>query len=163
MAWTPRLFARFAYFGGGDTDYLKNYTNDRDLPFNRLFSNWEYTEFFANTDESNLIYYALGMDVAPTEALSFQLVCGYFQVDERVPTIGWWLGADDSEKTLGLEVGLYGNYQYSEDLVIRAGYAHFFGQGGLEQNYFIFNGLAPLGGDENDDYDYLFLETELSF
>lgn len=163
MAWTPRLFARFAYFGGGDTDYLKNYSNDREMPFNRLFSNWEYTEFFANTDESNLIYYALGMDVAPTEALSFQLVCGYFQADERVPSQGWWLGADDSEKTLGLEVGLYGNYQYSEDLEIRAGYAHFFGQGGLEQNYFIFNGLAPWGGDENDDYDYLFLETELSF
>lgn len=161
--WTPRIFARFAYFGGGDTEYLKGYTNDRELPFNRLFSNWEYTEFFANTDESNLIYYALGLDLAPTEAVTLQLVCGYFQVDEQVPSVGWWLGKKGSDKTLGLEVGLYGAYQYSEDLVVRAGYAHFFGQDGLAQNYYIFNGLGSLGAGKDEDWDYLFLETELSF
>ncbi len=162
-AWAPRPFARFVYFGGGDSEYLKGFSNDRDLPFNRLFSNWEYTEFFANTDESNLIYYALGMGVAPTETVSLQLVCGYFQVDERVPSVGWWLGRAGSDRQVGLEVGLYADYQYSEDLVVRAGYAHFFGQKGLEQNFFILNGLDAWGGDEEDDYDYVFLETEVAF
>lgn len=162
-AWSPRPFARFAYFGGGDTEYLKGFSNDRELPFNRLFSNWEYTEFFANTDESNLLYYAVGIGTAPTEAVSLQLVCAYFEVDENVPSVGWWLGTPDSDRQIGLEVGLYGDYQYSEDLVIRAGYAHFFGRKGLEQNFFILNGLDAWGGDEDDDYDYVFLETELTF
>jgi len=162
-AWSPRPFARFAYFGGGDTEYLKGFSNDRELPFNRLFSNWEYTEFFANTDESNLLYYAVGIGTAPTEAVSLQLVCAYFEVDENVPSVGWWFGTPDSDRQIGLEVGLYGDYQYSEDLVIRAGYAHFFGRKGLEQNFFILNGLDAWGGDEDDDYDYVFLETELTF
>ncbi len=162
-AWAPRPFARFAYFGGGDTDYLKGFSNDRDLPFNRLFSNWEYTEFFANTDESNLLYYAVGIGAAPTEAVSLSLVCAYFEVDETVPSVGWWLGKADSHREVGLEVGLYADYQYSEDLVVRAGYAHFFGQEGLEKNLFIFNGLDAWGGDEDDAYDYVFVEMELAF
>lgn len=162
MAWTPRVFARFAWFEGGDDDDSLC-SNDRDLPFNRLFSNWEYTEFWANTDESNLFYYALGVGVAPTECLTLSLVCAYFEVDEEAPETGWWFWRNDVEDELGIELGLYADYQYSEDLVFRAGYAHFFGDEGLEDNNFVLNGLAPLGGDEDDDYDYLFIETELCF
>lgn len=163
MSMAPRLFARFAYFDGGEPTHLYWYTNDRKLPFNRLFSNWEYTEFFANTDESNLIYYALGIQAQPTETLEVQLVCAYFQVDERTPRTGLLSPRIRSSKGLGWEVGLYADYHYSEDLVIRAGYAHFFDQSGLEQNYFVSNGLAVLGGSRKDDYDYLFIETELAF
>lgn len=163
MNMTPRVFGRFAYLGGGDSTHYAWYTNDRELPFNRLFSNWEYTEFFANTDESNLFYYALGLGLAPTETLELTLVGAYFQADERAPDLGWWLWKDRASKSLGWELGLYADYHYSEDLVIRAGYAHFFGSRGLERNLFVLNGLAPFGGDRDDDYDYLFIETELAF
>ncbi len=163
VSWQPRVFGRFAYFGGGDNNHYKWYTNDRKLPFNRLFSNWEYTEFFANTDESNLLYYALGVGAMPTEALELSLVAAYFQVDQRARDLGWWFWRDRASKNLGWELGLYADYHYSEDLVIRAGYAHFFGTRGLERNDFVLNGLAPLGGSREDDYDYLFIETELSF
>lgn len=162
MTWQPRLFARFAWFEGGDDD-TSAWSNDRDLPFNRLFSNWEYTEFFANTDESNLFYYALGVGVTPTESLELLLVCAYFQADETAPDTGWWLWRDSADESLGFELGLYADYHYSEDLVFRAGYAHFFCDDGLERNSFISNGLAPLGADGDDDWDYLFIETELSF
>ena len=163
MSMTPRLFGRFAYFGGGNNNHYKWYTNDRKLPFNRLFSNWEYTEFFANTDESNLIYYAAGLEVAPTETVDVQLVVAYFQVDQRAPDLGWWLWRNRASRTLGWEVGLYADYQYSEDLVIRAGYAHFFGSRGLERNFFVANALLPLDGNRRDDYDYFFIETEIAF
>ncbi len=163
VVWQPRVFGRFAYFGGGNPKHYSWRTNDRVLPFNRLFSNWEYTEFLANTDESNLFYYALGLDAMPTEALELQLVGAYFQVDERARDIGFWFWRDRASRTLGFELGIYADYHYSEDLVFRAGYAHFFGKRGLERNPFVLNGLAPLGGNRRDDYDYLFIETEISF
>ncbi len=163
MSMQPRLFGRFAYLDGGDASHYKWYTNDRVLPFNRLFSNWEYTEFLANTDESNLFYYALGLGLAPVESVELTLIGAYFQADERAPDLGWWFWRDRASRTLGWELGLYADYHYSEDLVIRAGYAHFFGSSGLERSDVKLNGLAPWGGDGEDDYDYVFIETELAF
>ena len=69
-------------------------------------------------------------------------------------------GASDK---LGWEVGLYGDYHYSEDLAFRAGYAHFFGDRGLEGNALIGSGMVPWLGNCDDDYDYMFIETELAF
>ncbi|HDP36209.1 MAG TPA: hypothetical protein ENN29_14015 [Candidatus Hydrogenedentes bacterium] len=149
--------------GGGEPDHYKWHTNDRKLPFNRLFSNWEYTEFWANTDESNLLYYAFGANATPAEYLALSLVGAYFQADERAADMGRWFWRNRASRALGWELGLYADYQYSEDLVIRTGYAHFFGNRGLERNPIILNGLGPLGGDRDDDYDYLFIETEISF
>lgn len=163
MTMTPRLFGRFAYLYGGDRTYYRCHTNDRKLPFNRLFSNWEYTEFFANTDESNLLYYAVGVEALPTESLSVTFIAAHFQVDRRARHRFCEFWRSRPSKSLGWELGVYADYHYSEDLVIRAGYAHFFGKRGLERNEFILNGLAPLNGDRRDNYDYLFLETELSF
>ncbi len=162
MAWTPRPFARFAYLGGGDPD-TSFWSNDRTLPFNRLFSNMEYSEFIEVTDLSNLFYYALGVDVAPTECLSFQLVGAYFVADETLPDTGWWFWKDSKDDSIGWEVGLYGNYQYSDDLVFRAGYIHFFGDDGLEDAFNALNGLSTYGFDGDDDLDYVFIETEIAF
>ncbi|MBW7865625.1 MAG: alginate export family protein [Candidatus Hydrogenedens sp.] len=162
VAWSPRPFVRFAYLDGGDPDH-SIWSNDRDLPFNRLFSNFEYTEFIANTDESNLLYYAAGVGVSPTESVSLVLVAALFEADEKGPSTGFWFWKNTPDKTLGWEVGLYADYQYSEDLVFRAGYAHFFGDDGLEGNLTALNGLASWGGDDDDDYDYVFVEAEISF
>ena len=154
VAWTPRPFARFAWLGGGDPD-TSVWSNDRTLPFNRLFSNIEYSEFIETTDLSNVFYYAVGVDLVPTEAVKLQLVAAYFDADEAGPVTG--------DSSLGWETGLYASYQYSEDLVFRAGYIHFFGDDGLEDAYIVANGLRQWGGDGDDQYDYLYLETEISF
>ena len=154
----PRIFARFAYLGGGEPDDAR-WSNDRTLPFNRLFSNIQYSEFlddftFNNGQMSNVFVYSLGIQALLTEALEMKLVGSYLQVDQEV-----WNADDD----LGWEVGLYGEYYYSEDLVVRAGYAHFFGGDGLAFAPIVWNGLQSWAGGVDDDYDYLFLETEIAF
>ena len=181
--WTPRVFLGFAYFGGGDSGDTGSIFDPAgtDLAFNRLFSNWEYSEFLANTDLSNSIIWRGGISASPRENLELSLLISYFQVDDELDTsgvlgdlFGWGRNDDDD---LGLEIGLYADYAYSSDLVFRAGWAHFFGDDGLGNipgafdffesahpgNPIIFNGTGLFGADEDDDYDYLFIETELKF
>jgi hypothetical protein len=160
-AWQPRVFAGFAYFGGGDPDD-RHCSNDMDMPFNRLFSNVRYTEFLdIQQNLSNALIYKLGVQVMPTECTELMLAATYVMSDEHDVDHDWFGDVDDD--SLGLELGLYGTYHYSEDLVVRAGYAHFFADDGVEENSGPLNGLALIGGDEDDDYDYLFIETELCF
>ncbi len=160
-SWQPRIFARFAYLGGGDPDNSA-WSNDTDLPFVRLTSDIKYSEFLDNdpmsplkATMSNIMFYSLGLQVLPTESVELKLAGAYFNVDEEA--------YDGASEKLGWEVGLYGDYNYSEDLVVRAGYAHFFGDRGLEGNYVIAGGLQPWLGDRDDDYDYVFAETEIKF
>jgi len=165
VSWTPRLGVGFAFFEGGDNEDGGIFGGDDDeLAFNRLFSNWEYTEFFANTDESNLFYYNANVSVAPTESLELTLLGSYFQADEEAERNGLF-GNDEADDELGWEVALYADYHYSEDLVFRAGYAHFFGDDGLQDgNLVVGNGLLPVvDSDEDADFDYVFTETEISF
>jgi hypothetical protein len=167
VTWTPRVYLGAAFFEGGDLGQNNNWfwgNNDNDLSFNRLFSNWEYSEFIENTELSNSLIYRAGISAMPTEKISLLLAASYFQADEE--NDGWrflWWGNSSDDET-GLELGLYGDYQYSEDLVFRAGYAHFFGDDGLDDGNFIaLNGLFPYFDDDDADYDYLFWEAEISF
>lgn len=184
MAWTPRVYLGGAFFEGADQDrgfwdFLFGNTNN-DLSFNRLFSNWEYSEFIENTELSNAWVLRAGISAMPTEKISLLLAASYFETDESNDAGGflWWRNPQDD--TLGWEIGLYGDYQYSEDLVFRAGYAHFFGdEDGLNgNNNSALNGFAALvhntgrrggflglfGNRKDDaDYNYLFWEAELSF
>ncbi|MBI2433657.1 MAG: alginate export family protein [Candidatus Hydrogenedentes bacterium] len=164
MNWQPRVFLGGAYLDGGDTGRQGFFFNDTpELAFNRLFSNWEYSEFLANTDESNLIIYRAGVGAMPTENIELLLSLAYFQVDEEVDTPWWWFW-DDADDDLGFEVGLYADYHYTEDLTFRAGYAHFFTDDGIgDGNAWNGNGLIAFAGDDDDDYDYLFIETEIKF
>lgn len=163
MAWTPRLFAKFAYIGGGDPN-TRCWNNNADLPFNRLFSNVRYSEFLdIDQNMSNVLLYALGVQVMPTEALELKLIGTYLHVDERARDRGWWFWRSRASRGLGWELGLYADYHYTEDLVFRLGYAHFFGSKGLERNTGDMNGLARWAGDRRDDYNYLFIESEIKF
>ena len=151
----PRIYLGGAYLGG-DTD--------DDLSFNRLFSNWEYSEFIENTELSNAWLLRAGVSIMPTESVKLALAVTYFQVDDTIDTPGFlFFDGDEGDDELGWEVGLYGSYQYSEDLAFRAGYAHYFGDSGLEGELVALNGNAAFLGDEDDDYDYLFVETEIKF
>lgn len=165
MSWQPRVYLGMCYFEGGDQDNsLFWWNDDTDLSFNRLFSDWEYTEFLENTELSNTIIYRAGLSVKPTESLSMLLALTYMQADEEREA-GWWFWKWTADEDLGYEVGLYADYQYSEDLVFRAGYAHLFAGDGLEDGNFVsLNGLAALTApDDDEDLDYLFVETEITF
>jgi len=137
ISWQPRVYAGFAYLKGPDYDYKWFAKDELDLPFNRLFSNWEYSDFLDQTQLTNVFVYRLGLGVQPTEAVKLALEGQYYMLDED------W--GDDDE--LGWEIQLTGAYNYSEDLVIRAGYSHFFGDEILDEQ----------------DFNYLFAETEISF
>lgn len=160
IAWQPRVFAHFAYLGGGDPD-KSWWNNDRTMPFSRMFSNVEYSEFLdgwtgSNGALSNVFVYGLGVQVQPIEVIGLKLVASYLEADEA-------LNRRQDDTTLGWEIGLYGSYAYSEDLVFRAGYAHFFGDDGLDTAPVRWSGLIPWQSDEDDDYDYVFIESEISF
>lgn len=156
MNWKPRIFLGGAWLEGGDLD-------GDDMPFNRLFSDWEYSEFLDNGEISNVWVARAGVSAMPTEAITVSLLATYFWADETAEG-GWWFWKWEADDELGLELGLYGDYQYSEDLVFRAGYAHFFSEDGIEEgNLVAANGLLPFVDDEDHDYDYVFVETEISF
>ena len=173
MQMNPRVHAGFAYFGGSDPANSNRRWGlfglrggDTDLSFNRLFSNKEYSKFLDNWDRdlTNVLIYNLGLSIMPTESLELALVGSYFQVDDELITRRWFRQqrAGDS---LGYEVGINADYHYTEDLVFRAGYAHFFARSGMfDNNAVVNNGLTRVFADTTgDNYNYLFFETEISF
>ncbi len=146
----PRVYLGVVFLEG---------TDDADeAGFNRLFSNWEYSEFLANTDLSNVIIIRGGVSASVRENLDLGLDIAWFQVDEDLT------GSDDD---LGWETNLHAEYRYSDDLTFRAGWAHFFTDDGLEDGNIItgsgYPGTAPLATGDDDDLDYLYFETEISF
>lgn len=157
----PRIFLGGAYLGGGDHNKVGG-----DRSFNRLFSNWEYSEFLENTDLSNVWLVRAGGSIAPTEQVKLTLAATYFHTVDTINSPWWDLDNDRGTKgTLGWELGLYGNYQYTEDLAFRAGVVHFFGDKGLNGNFINGNGLVPYLDNKRGggDYNYLFVETEIKF
>ncbi len=185
FTWTPRVYLGGAYFGGEDERSISffEWLNPFDRPessvsFNRLFSNWEYSEFIENTDLSNAYVLRGGVSVHPTESVEALLAISYFKTLEQfsepinfsaggfkipiAPALSFLDSENDDE--LGWEVGLYVTYHYSEDLSFQAGWAHLFVGDGLEDGQFSAgNGLLFNGGTGDDDSDYVFIETKLCF
>ncbi len=150
MAWQPRVFAKFAYIDGGKRDD-DCWSNDRTMPFNRLFSDVDYSVFLDNNSNlTNLIYYGLGVQVMPTECVSLQLAGAYLDVEKSY----------GNESDLGWEVNLSGTYHYSEDLAFSAGYSHFFG-GDWDKTKDC--PIYDFDGDKSSDFDYFWAQTEISF
>lgn len=146
VSWQPRIYAGFAYLEGADYDHKWFDVDEYDYAFNRLFSNWEYSDFVDPTTLTDAFVYRLGVSVQPTEAIKLGLEGLYLQTDNEV--------RDNDE--LGWEIQLTGAYQYSEDLVFRAGYSHFFAGEVLEDRPWPCRDLDL-------DFNYLFAETEISF
>jgi hypothetical protein len=185
MTWTPRVYLGFVYYGGEDNRGVSffDWINPFDRPegsasFNRLFSNLEYSEFLDSTDLSNFWAGRGGVSVSPTERIDVLLAVSYFEVNEpfelprsfnlgryRVPiapALSFW--TEEADDQLGWEIGLYGTYQYSDDLTFGAGWAHFFTGDGLEDGSFTNgNGLVFNGTSGDDDMDYIYLETKIAF
>jgi len=155
VSYQPRVFLGFAYLEGAGDD---------SLAFNRLFSDWEYSQFLDTSgDMSNMFVYRAGVSAMPTESIKLALNVSYLVADE-VDSGGWWFWSWKNDDTMGWEAGLSGSYQYSEDLGFRAGWSHFFGDDGVNDGNDIWaNGLAPWFGSSSDDYDYIFAETQIKF
>lgn len=194
-SYQPRIWIGGAYFEGEDnrddtfSEFLRSllpfYQSQSSVGFNRLFSDWEYSEFLDATDLSNSLIFRGGVSVQPTEKVSVALNAAYFQADETTTVNGlfgipfWGKETDD---TLGWEIGLYLDYAYSEDLTVSFGYAHFFADEGVSSvrgnfrtgligdpfflpggNFVKGNGLVGLGGFNDDDLDYVYAETKIKF
>jgi len=130
--------------------------------FNRLFSDHEYSEFIDSTDLSNFWFVGGGVSAQVTEAIGLTGVVNYFSAVETLDDLQ--ISSED-EAELGLEVALYAKYDYSEDLYFQLGYAHFFAGSAMEDGALVTNvGQGMIGGfGEEDDLDYVFLETGISF
>lgn len=191
-AWTPRVGLAAAYFGGAESsahnnngpfNRFYNFDYQDEMSFNRLFSNYEYSEFLENTELSNALLISANLGVAPTEATAVSAYVTYFLSNEE-PDYGWWWNAwNDTDDHLGWEIGLAASYNYSEDLVFRAGWAMFLAGEGFNYksergwpfrwrnplndrpgNFSAFNGTRATGfGEDGDNYHYVYAETELSF
>lgn len=193
MTMNPRVYLGAAYLGGEDNrditfwEFINPFRKaEASISFNRLFSDVEYSEFLENTDLSNVMIIRGGVSASVTESVDVALALSYFQALEEfdapwsfeilgtevVPFPGqtWWTQENDSN--LGLEVGLYATYNYSEDLTFDCGWAHLFVDDGLEDGQFTsFNGLGFNGaarptiirGGDTDDPDYLFVEANIAF
>lgn len=149
MTWQPRVFGVVAYLEGGKKDG-DCWSNDRTLPFNRMFSDVSYSVFLdTNKNLTNLIYYGLGVQVMPTECVSVKLMGAYLDLDKTVL----------NQNSLGWEVDLSSTYHYSEDLAFTAGYSHFFGSNWNAEKACMF--------DKDDSYDpqfdYFYAQTEIAF
>jgi len=146
----PRVYGGIAYFEGGDDDA-------ESTGFNRLYSDWEYSEFLSNADLNNAIVYRAGVSAEATEKIGVLLALAMFQLEEEEAVFtagGPFPGfAGNDEDDLGFEVGLYATYQYSEDVAMEFGYAHFFNGDLIEDSF---------AGDDSDP-DYVYAEISLSF
>jgi hypothetical protein len=149
MAWQPRAFGKFAYYGGGKVE--DEWGSDNvTLPFNRLFSDMSYSPFLdVNRNLTNIFFYGAGVQVMPTECLSVKLMGSYFDRDKKL--IG--------KKSLGWEAGVSGTYHYSEDLAFTVGYSHFFATKSHHDRDCWFD------DEENSTpkFDYVYGQTEISF
>jgi hypothetical protein len=165
MSYTPRVYLGGAYFDAGDGE---------DVAFNRLFSNWEYSEFLdVNGNLSNAWLVRAGVSAMPTEDIELLLAATYLASVEPTKTLQpfWPWDLDELDEELGWELGLYMTYNYSEDLSLEVGYAHFFvGDGLSDDNFLGFvgnfssqNGYASAVGTGDDDADYLYFETKVCF
>ncbi len=184
-AWAPRIYVGGEYYGGEDNRdrSLLEVINPFDKPdasfsFNRIFSSWEVDWFLDGGSLSNVWLLKTGVSATPTEKFEVGLDAIYFETVDpfRSPVLGrfgrsrlpvyspfpW--GGKKSDGTLGTETIAWVTFNYSDDLLFEAGWAHFFTGKGLEEGNFVDqNGLGFYGGLDQDDADYFYLGTTLTF
>lgn len=184
--WSPRVFAGAAYFSGEDNRDISfaEWLNPFDRPeasvsFNRLFSGIGYAwtwDVFQNS--SNFYQFRAGVTGKPTDKLAVTGQVAYQQVvepfdiprsvhfgDWRIPVwseLSFW--TEESSKDMGWYTYIWGQYNYSEDVFVRAGWEHLFTGEGLNDGSFTSgHGLEFSGGTDGDDADYYFVDLGLNF
>jgi hypothetical protein len=151
VQWTPRVELEYAFFSGDDEPF------DEDVDtFNRLFSDVHYGELNlgSNLDDlmTNMHIARIGASIAPVQRLTLNADFYYFLLADDE---GLVLGQEqevEQDDDVGMELDLTADYQYTEDLTLRAGWAHFFPGDAIENAF---------GSD--DDVDYVFADANLVF
>ena len=172
----PRVFAGFRYFSGEDNrdisfwDFINPfYEPTASISFNRLFSN-EIASGFTdlNNDLSNAWWVRVGTNTSFTDKIRGIFCVTYFETANEFerpvlsPLFPWWTTKNDSY--LGTEVLLFLEYQYSQDLVLEAGWSHMFVGEGITDGQFVrWNGLMYTGGSDDDDADYVYAGCKIYF
>jgi len=175
VMWHPRIFAGFMYFGGEDNrqltydEWLHPHLKGRaSVSFNRLFSDQIYSGFVdLNDDFSNGYDLRIGTNFMPTDKLMAMFCVSYFRslegFDNPRPGEDPFLTTGNSGY-LGTEAYLALFYQYSANLMFEAGWAHWFtGAGSREGEFTAWNGLMFTGGSDDDDGDYIYVGSKLTF
>lgn len=171
----PRVFASFRYFGGEDNrdisfwDFINPfYKPTASVSFNRLFSNEIASGAVdLNNELTNAWWVRLGANGYITDKIRAILCATYFEaIDEFERPVfvlfPWWTQKNDSH--LGTELTLFLEYQYSQDLVIEAGWSHMFtGDGSAEGQFVRWNGLLYNGGTDDDGADYIYTGCKIYF
>jgi hypothetical protein len=175
VQWTPRLELEYAYFSGDD-DILDNDTES----FSRLFSDVHYGDLelggTLDAAATNLHIFRIGGSAVPVEKLTVsadfliyvlaeedglafgnqQLGAVMGTVPAAVPVVGGaTLFAAGDDDDAGYELDIAASYQYTEDLNLTVGWAHFFVGDAMENAYG--------GGTNDDDIDYLYVQAALDF
>jgi hypothetical protein len=190
MDFHPRVFVGGAYLGGEDNRALNFgqwlgaiacpfWHAKASVSFNRLFSNWEYSNFIDGTDLSNVWLVYGGVSGSPLENVKIDLKATYFQALEDykttcpiwticgyrvLPLFPFSFVDQSTSKDLGIEATGVVTYSYSEDLSFQLGYSHLFTMDGLTKgNFNQLNGLGFNGGTADKDADYVWVETKLAF
>lgn len=176
-AWTPRMHAGYAYCGGEDRrditfgTWLEALFNPfyraSSVSFNRLFSDVYLSNHLDGTDLSNVHVFSAGVSAAPTESIELSLTVSRLRADEPfarpvVPWLAFLSRGNDAD--LGWETYSDATYYYSEDVYFCVGWSHLFVGEGLRRGHFAqANGLDFNGGSDDDDADYFFFETGITF
>jgi len=188
VAWQPRVYLGAAYFGGEDNRDVSFWKwlcplsrPEASVSFNRLFSNKVYSPILDEVSAlSNAWSVRGGVEAAPTESLVLKLNVACYEAveafDQPIPRPVYWHDyiftlnhpfsflTTHGDKDLGWEADLIVTYSYSKDLTFEAGWSHLFtGDGLTEGNYVDLNGLTYSGGTSDEDADYFYWETSLSF
>lgn len=178
--YSPRVYVGGVYFGGQDNRKLDAwhtvaaalypfYKPRASVSFNRLFSNFEYSNFIDSTDLSNCWIARFGGSAKFFDKLTvtggvsyFQTVAAFDAPISTLPILRLWTKPNPSD--LGWETLLSAHYDYSKDLGFEAGWGHFFtGAGAAKGSFSVANGLGFTGGTDNKGADYLYAETKLAF
>jgi hypothetical protein len=166
VQWTPRLEAEYAFFSGDD-----DATDEDTEEFVRLFSDVHYGELNLGGDldqfATNLHIIRVGASAVPVDKLTLKADLLWFMLAEDdedglaktfglpqfKPVLGVGNVANDDDDA-GVELDLVADYQYTEDLNLRAGWAHFFADDAIENSW---------GAGEDDDVDYVYVQAMLVF
>ena len=186
--WQPRVHILGAYFDGEDNrditfwEWLNPFSAmvrpQSSVSFNRLFSDRTYTMILDDQGAlSNFWTVQAGVSVQPTETLRLGADVAWFETvapfDQpwhlrvnggrvTLPGLAFLTYKTDSE--LGWETGLWFEYRYTDDLLFKGGWRHFFvADGSYDGNFVDLNGLVLNGGTDDQDSDYFYLEAALDF
>ena len=142
-----RMYIGGALFTGPD---------DGEAGFDRMFSDHEYSEFLGDGDMSNVLILRGGVSAYASEKIQLSAVVSSFTLDAEYAVATIYNGAvavAADEDDLGTEIGLYANYQYSEDVALEVGAATLLNGDAIED---------AVGGNE-DDPIYVYAEISLGF